>query len=287
MPWRISNWDDFRFLLAVHRSGTMTAAATRLGTNVATVSRRIERISEVLGYPPFIKTPEGWITNPNLIELLETVESFDASLNREVIKSSNVETRRRVQVRIGLPPIISTQILFPMLSEALASMESVDLVFTNRLLSEGLGDHDIALQTTRPDTGRVVTKRIGTMDFAYFGAEKHSAHPDDWVSLLADYDDAPLLVIGQEMFKREPRIRTNSFDHLFEVVARTGLPGPLPVSMAARLPEFVQIGGKESKMSIEFWALYHESRRGDEHIRAVIDWIESCFLKANQVSSAA
>ena len=55
----MNNWDDLRFLVALSKTGTMTAAAKSLGTNTATVSRRIERLSETLGMPAFIKTGEG------------------------------------------------------------------------------------------------------------------------------------------------------------------------------------------------------------------------------------
>ena len=54
----MNNWDDLRFLVALSKTGTMTAAAKSLGTNTATVSRRIERLSETLGMPAFIKTGE-------------------------------------------------------------------------------------------------------------------------------------------------------------------------------------------------------------------------------------
>ncbi len=41
----MQNWDDLKFCLALHRSGTMTDAARILDTNVATVSRRIARMT--------------------------------------------------------------------------------------------------------------------------------------------------------------------------------------------------------------------------------------------------
>jgi len=37
----IERWDDLRFLLALAREGTLTAAATALGVSQPTVGRRI------------------------------------------------------------------------------------------------------------------------------------------------------------------------------------------------------------------------------------------------------
>ena len=45
----MQNWHDSKFCLALERYQTMTAAARALGTNTATVSRRIERLTEEAG----------------------------------------------------------------------------------------------------------------------------------------------------------------------------------------------------------------------------------------------
>lgn len=42
----MQNWDDLKYCLALDEFRTMTAAAKALGTNTATVSRRIERLTE-------------------------------------------------------------------------------------------------------------------------------------------------------------------------------------------------------------------------------------------------
>ena len=47
----MQNWDDPKFCLALEQYQTMTAAARALGTNTATVSRRIERLTEEAGEP--------------------------------------------------------------------------------------------------------------------------------------------------------------------------------------------------------------------------------------------
>ena len=43
----METWDDLRILLAVHRSGTLSAAARELGVNQSTVSRRVARLTKV------------------------------------------------------------------------------------------------------------------------------------------------------------------------------------------------------------------------------------------------
>src|SRR5204862_8081767 len=42
------DWDDFRFLLAIARGGTVSAAAKQLGVDHATVIRRVDRLERHL-----------------------------------------------------------------------------------------------------------------------------------------------------------------------------------------------------------------------------------------------
>ena len=50
----MQNWVNLKFCLALERYQTMTAAARALGTNTATVSRRIDRLTEEASEPRFL-----------------------------------------------------------------------------------------------------------------------------------------------------------------------------------------------------------------------------------------
>ena len=56
----MQNWDDLKFCLALERYQTMTAAARAVGTNTATVSRRIDRLTEEAGEPLFLRDNTQW-----------------------------------------------------------------------------------------------------------------------------------------------------------------------------------------------------------------------------------
>ena len=57
----MQHWDDLRFCLALYRHGTMSAAAMALGTNIATVSRRIDRLTQAMGETLFLKQDRAWV----------------------------------------------------------------------------------------------------------------------------------------------------------------------------------------------------------------------------------
>ena len=56
----MSNWDDFRFFLAVARRGTLSAAARDLSVNHATVLRRLRALEQTLETALFDRRPDGY-----------------------------------------------------------------------------------------------------------------------------------------------------------------------------------------------------------------------------------
>ena len=54
-----ARWDDVRIFLAIHRQGTLAAAAARLGLDTSTVSRRLAALEAALGARLFERTREG------------------------------------------------------------------------------------------------------------------------------------------------------------------------------------------------------------------------------------
>ena len=54
------SWDDFRYLLAVQRHGSLARAGKALGLNKSTVSRRITTLEEELGVALLERGPLGY-----------------------------------------------------------------------------------------------------------------------------------------------------------------------------------------------------------------------------------
>ena len=52
------NWDDMRSFLAVARAETLSAAASLLKADPATVGRRVARLEEALDEVLFVKSPQ-------------------------------------------------------------------------------------------------------------------------------------------------------------------------------------------------------------------------------------
>jgi DNA-binding transcriptional LysR family regulator len=96
-----TQWDDVRFLLAVLRAGSFTAAARLLGTDQSTVSRRIASLEASLGVALFERTRRAPLPTEAARELRDAAARIEAEFVRFCddavgIKSQSVSGRVRV-----------------------------------------------------------------------------------------------------------------------------------------------------------------------------------------------
>src|SRR5258708_40339904 len=84
MQIRMLEWSDLRFVLAVQREGTLSAAARALGVNQSTVTRRLAALHRGLGARVLERRGATWVLTPlggRLEPML--VEMEDRALARE------------------------------------------------------------------------------------------------------------------------------------------------------------------------------------------------------------
>ena len=107
------NWDDLRYFLAVARTGTLSAAATQLGTEHTTVARHIHVLEDEMNSRLFHKSNTGYgltAAGERLLAGAEAVES--AYVVAKAAASSEVQAVTGT-VRIGAPDGFGSVFLAP------------------------------------------------------------------------------------------------------------------------------------------------------------------------------
>ena len=97
------DWDDLRYFLAVARGGTVTAAATQLGVDHATVIRRIDRLEHALAAKLFERTKAGYIATTTAERLIGDVETAESAIIAGQSMTHGTAARLTGVVRIGAP----------------------------------------------------------------------------------------------------------------------------------------------------------------------------------------
>ena len=279
----MDNWDDFRFLLALSKAGTMKGAAQLLGTNIGTVSRRIDRLSTTLGTEAFIRTADGWKPSATGLRLAEIAQEFDGAL-KAALNDGPGKAEDPVEMLIGCPPIVRSLVLFPGIRKQQALLTNIRLSFTDRIFREGLGENDLVIKLGPPNQGRVVGRRAGAIAYRLYGFREDRAG-NEWVGLDERHDTFPMMRICLEVMKRGPSLRVEGFSALYELMQATRLPGPLPDPLAACDPELVPLDPATEPHVADYWVFYHESRRNDPVMRRAVDWVLACFSSMPEVAA--
>ncbi|NVO27806.1 LysR family transcriptional regulator [Donghicola sp. C2-DW-16] len=271
------NWDDLRYLIAFYRTGNMATAAQRLDSNPATVSRRMARLGEALGYPPFEKRPEGWVLNPRLESIVEQALKFDGALI-SAIRKENEETSGNLSgnITISVPMVVGTYILYPRLSEFMTAYPEINLSFILDSYQENLNDNDILMTPTRPEHGRLIASQTGVLRFGLY-AHKDAGSKTDWAGLPIAVNKYAPTSVATEYFGCPPVVRLDSFQSLHRVASETGLSAPLPDFIGDNDPLFERIIDAPPLEEYPMYLCYHETRRSDPVLKAVREWIRDCM----------
>jgi len=259
----------------------MTAAAAALRTNVATVSRRIERAGEDLGSPLFQKEGGSWAVTASGRAFIAVAEEFEANLQREENNLGEKSSDQVTTINVAAPPVIVSTILLPALPDLMRAEPLMNVTLTNRTNGHGLGEADIFLRWGAPESGRLVARRVGSMSFRAYRL-KSSASPD-WAALTHELDSSPITQLGFELFDRPPRLRSSIFDHKVKAMCNTGLAGIVPDAICGRVPELELIPEHaDARVNMVIWYAYHASRREDTKLQKAVQWLASAVARACQ-----
>src|ERR1043165_1536073 len=105
------DWDQVRVFLAVARAGQLAGAATRLGLDVSTVSRRIDRLESELGVHLFDRTRDGTVATAAAEAMLPAAEDMERGLAQFAAAVDAVESTAEGVVRLTLPPGLAGAVL--------------------------------------------------------------------------------------------------------------------------------------------------------------------------------
>lgn len=280
------DWDDLQIFLEVQRTGRLSHAGRRLGQSHTTVARRIKRLEQVLGMPLFDVSATG-------LELTETGKSilpFAENMERAAFSiSEQVDTTRgqgKRRVRVGAPDGFGNAILSQilpklMVTEPCLEVELVPIPVTHKLWRR---DVDIAISLDRPQTGRLVMRKLTDYDLRlyagpdFFATHKRPRSADDLQNLpfvgyvnellyTRELDFNAIIRPGLNIVYRGATVKAQ-FD---AVSGNVGL-GVLPCFMADHT-DLEPILSDEVTFSRTYWMLYPEEYRDLDRIKMVSAFI--------------
>jgi DNA-binding transcriptional LysR family regulator len=185
-----ANWDDLRYVLALHRSGSVAAAARLLKVDPSTIGRRIAALEVALDTQIALRHSEGM----RLTEAGEAAANAAAQIERAIADLSN-----RVAGGASLPRghvrIAATESTANFIYRGLAALReeypeiTFELVVSSATVDLARGDADLAVRMYRETRGDLITRKIGTMGWSvYASAQYLEKHPCASIDSFVGHD---------------------------------------------------------------------------------------------------
>jgi DNA-binding transcriptional LysR family regulator len=281
------DWDDFRFVLAIVRGGSVSAAARQLGVDHATVIRRVDRLEHGLSAKLFDRRKSGYLLTEAGQRVADSAEAMESTIvaNQEAVGGSRAHLTGTV--RIGAPDGFGSHFLAARLVAFGERYPDLDLqlVATARLFSLSKREADIAISLTMPKEGRIVGRKLLNYSLGLYATRAYLARAPDitgradlaahrFVAYIEELLFTPELdYLPQISPKISARFRSaNLIAQLNATLSGFGI-AVLPHFMASAHPELVAVLPDEVSISRTFWLLMHADSKDLARIRAVADYI--------------
>lgn len=287
------DWDDLRYLLAVARHGSLSAAARALGVNHSTVLRRISALEARVGARIFDKLPGGYVLTDAGQQMQKVASDMEQAIAAATLGLSDDDNAVSGVLRVTTIDILALYLLprhiatFHRRHPALR----LDLNVAEASLSLTRREADVAIRATDKPPEALVGRRLCTLAMAVYasriwmnarkqplasGSDLWNEGP--WIGLEDSFnhttmgrwlrDTVPSSAIGH---------RVSSLAVAFELTRAGGGMALLPCGLADNDSGLVRLTDPIAGVSSSLWLLTHDDLRRLGRVRAFLDHMAAAF----------
>ena len=287
------DWTLLRSFLAVIDTGSLSAAADRLGLSQPTVGRHVRELEDALDATLFRRQPRGLDPTPAALDLVEDARRMGEAALALERKASGTGDSLAGTVRVTASRMVATYLLPDVIAALHVEEPDVDIEIvasdeTQNLLRR---DADIALRMYEPRQAQLVRRRIGDLPLAVYASPAYLARRGT-PSRLADLVDHDIIGLdrGDDLLQGFARFGLpvprewfpiRSDDHIVGwqmVIAGAGI-GFAQVPIAQAEPRVVRLAVEDIGFALPLWLAYHEDLRHNRRIRFVADRLADGLAK--------
>lgn len=278
-------------LLALHRSRSLSGAATVLGVDASTVGRRIDALEAALGARLFDRTPDGAVPTVVADELAPHAEAMERAAIELAGGAGAFEREVEGIVRMSLPPGIADLMIAPLLPALRARHPRLRLELDARVGYVDLArrEADLVLRSHRPERGDLVALRVVESRSVPIAHERLVAK----LGRVRDPAEVPWITYGQDLAhipdaawvlavapETSLVLRTSSFTAQVAAV-EAGLGATvLPESLVAARPALAKVAFTRTVGARlppypegQLWLVAHRAMRSVPRVAAVWDFV--------------
>lgn len=275
------NWDDYRYFLAVAETGSLSAAARRLGQTHSTILRRLDKLEGGLDARLFERFQSGYVITAAGEELLALLGPIDEGMQDVERRMSGRNAELRGTIRVTTTDTLMGTLL-PVLAAFRDSYPGIRLQVTvdNVFLNLSKREADVAVRPSNTPPENLVGRKLGTLRTAPYASDGYLARlpddgraNDDWAKYEWVAPDEALGHLRQARWLREhvpPERHAASVDSLLGMAAavEAGMgAGMLLCLLADSRSGLVRLAEAPASLDTEVWVLTHPDLRRVNRIR--------------------
>jgi len=275
-------WSDVRVFLAIARSGTLCAAARKLGRTQPTMGRRLSALEESVGQKLFQRTNFGFHLTEEGTALLGHAERIEEEMIAFQRKLAGEEKYLEGLLKITCPNWFGVHFLTPVIVDYTKTHPNVtvELLTDSSLLSLSNREADMAFRNGPFDEPDIVSRQLLRVQYGLF-ILKGSQHP-----IAGDGAGTPLIIVNTTLeFMPEVAwlkrilpnsnigLRCNDRDIQALMCTQGGGIAILPITLGASLPQLERVDLGEELPARVIWIGYHRDLRPLRRLRTFIELV--------------
>ena len=250
------DWDEFRIFAAVAQAGSFTRAATDLGVQQPTVSRRIESLEGKLGTKLFDRGPRGPVLTYEGTRILNEVIAagvlFERAARRARYAEKSVEGECKIIMTDGLASFWFVRNFLPLFVRQHPNID-LRLFTTTEQGRSFVPPFDIQLQFAPASDQNLISTKLAAYHFNFFASRSYVAEHGA-PSMVDDLVRHRLIDVGNSLTSpghlvmysvaersARPTMFTNSGALAAETVLSGAAIGFLPSCALLTSPDFVPV----------------------------------------------
>ena len=279
------NWDDLRFVLAIARAGSLSAAARQLGVNQTTVGRRLTALETKLNAALFLRSKTGFQLTEAGEAALAEIEVMDTAAMRLAERVGAELQRPTGLVRIATMPWVFDHLLAPALPSLARQYPKIEVHAIADLRERSLSNREaeLGLRFEMRARGQEQAYEIAEVAYAVYapkdsdaeslpwigsGDVSGSSAPEKWLDAITEDDTETVC------------FRSNDAGIVFRATCAGLGKGLLPVVLAEDNPALVRLSGPKPEIVRQLRLLVHPDVEHFARITAVIEWLRETLLAA-------
>ncbi len=281
------DWNLLRSFVAVAESGSLSAAARKIGASQPTVGRHISELERNLGVTLFRRGLGGYDLSDTGATLLTHALTVREGVDRFSLQATGAEEGLSGTIRISASEVMATLVLPQILARF--SIEEpgieIELVGTNALDNLLRRDADIAIRMVTPSQEELIARKIADMPLAMCASTDYLARcgtPANISDLLnhvmigQDREDVMIKgfkALGTNVERHAFRFRTDNQVIMWQAILAGMGVGLAQMPLIAREPTLTTFLPELPLPVLPMWLTMHKDVRNSPRIRRAADFL--------------